>query len=833
MNDEVTVKPPCSPHQQLITYLLDSGVSETEISIFFSDFQIPNNLRFLHCVAKQLVESLTEFSPVDSAPPSHLVTALKISQLISAISLLPKVTTFFEEPDSQRSLRGLIENHPLYALILANSQNNARIDYFLGQFLPCYLTWRSSCTTQAYLTNNACREARRLIWPVALVDQEGGIRSRTALKTLAHFVSLLPVRQMSQATYLREFEKQFATIKKLGPLPIELVAIETVIAVFRGDTPDQRPPTDQQHPTSPKKKQSGGKYVQHILLPGSDLQTITITEGGEDDDDPKDGGDPDESSNTTYTFQKLKPKSPVFSTEDDRYLLIANRNRSDVYARANQALHLSTDNLNAFDIEQLCGALESASLNINHDKELLAFLALQMVSGQPSSSLLEGTLNSGKALPRKNTIGYSISGEMTFRPWSGQAKDLENRLTTAQIARELRIKTPQAAHEIVSAWLAVARQKSGGKIFVSEPTQLLKRASNFLSSVNDELGTRLSLRRLEAFLYRSLCQLPGSDPSVAILLTGQTTNFGISPAFYNGWQQDQLHDFYCGHLEFLGNWTSISADWRDGYLIVDESPEAMAGSRFVPTEKAISSYARELRKTMRSASHNPPRHTTLIAKHNIYIEALYSYLSFLLGSRAVSHLLLHPDCINLDLGVIYLSDKDDNRYRHGRLCPLPSLAIQAFRDLEDHLNALAAPLMLINSDSAMQISRGVYAPPSGDRQTDLKKIKICPPLLFSLNVDGEIEPIRPSICMEMWTNFSKLKMNSPRHAFRTRARAAGSPDAIVRSVMGHWQTGTESLGRFSTLRPQKVRGFADGWMSQQMRIDDKQRWCPPVSPLLK
>jgi hypothetical protein len=182
---------------------------------------------------------------------------------------------------------------------------------------------------------------------------------------------------------------------------------------------------------------------------------------------------------------------------------------------------------------------------------------------------------------------------------------------------------------------------------------------------------------------------------------------------------------------------------------------------------------------------------------------------------------------------MYLSDKDDGRYRHGRLCPLPDLAKQAFRNLEDHLNALASHLMVINQDSALQIAQGVYAPPSGDRQIDLEKIQKNPPLLFFLDVDGQITPLRPSVCMDMWIDISKLKMNSPRHSFRSRSRAALNPDAYVRSIMGHWRTGTETIGRFSTLMPQKVMGFAEGWMSQQMRIDDKQRWYPPISPLLK
>lgn len=832
MNDEIAVNTP-SPREQLITYLLDRGVSETAVSVFVIDFEVPDNLKFLRSAARLLVKILTEFAPIEYSPSQPLVSALKISKLISEISALPEAPAFLEEADSQRSLRGLIENHPFYALILSNSQNTVRINHFLGHFLPCYVTWRDTCATQAYLNINACREARRLIWPFALVDQESGTRSRTPLKTLAHFVTLLPACQTSQATYRMEFEKHFASIKKYTPLPIELLAVETILAVFRGDAPEQRAPTNRQPPTPPKKKQTGGKYVQRNLLPGSELQTITTTESGEHDDDSDDGGDPDESSTTTYTFQKLKPKTPVFSTEDDRYLLMANQNRSAVYARANQALHLSTDNLNAFDIEQLCAALRSASLTIEPDKELLAFLSLQMVSGQPSSQLIDAVLHSGKSLTNTNTLGYSKSGTIIFRPWSGQANDLENRQSTPPISRELRIQIPQAAHEIVAEWLAVIKPKSGEKVFTSEPTQLLKRASNFLSSMNDELGTRLSLTRLEAFLYRSLCQLPAADPSIAILLSGQTTNFGHSPAFYNGWQLDQLQDFYRSHLEFLDDWTAISVDWRDGHLIVDENAEDMAGSRFVPTEEAIGSYAQELRKTMRSASHNPPRQTPVIAKHNLYIAALYSYLSFLLGSRAVSHLLLHPDCINLDLRVIYLSDKDDSRYRHGRLCPLPDFAMHAFQDLEDHLNALASPLMLINPESALQIAHGAYPPPTGNRQIDLEKIQNNPPLLFFLSVDGEIEPLRPGTCMQMWIDISKLKMNSPRHAFRTGARAAGSADAIVRSVMGHWQTGTESLGRFSTLRPQKVRGFAEGWMSQHMRIENKQRWHPPISPLLK
>jgi hypothetical protein len=330
-----------------------------------------------------------------------------------------------------------------------------------------------------------------------------------------------------------------------------------------------------------------------------------------------------------------------------------------------------------------------------------------------------------------------------------------------------------------------------------------------------------------------LCQLPGSDPTVAISITGQTTNYGHSPAYYNGWLVQQLSVFYASHLAHLKEWASISPEWLNGYLVQDEMPDAMAGSQLTPTRKTISEFARKNRALMRAASNDPPGHISFIAKHNLYISGLYSYLEFSLGARAVSHLILHPNCINLELGLIYLSDKDNHNYSHGRFCFLPQPVIQAFHDLNDHLNALLSHLIHLNTDSAMRIQWLNHPKPNGNRHRDLENWKSNPPLLFSLNATGQISPLKPGQCMASWKKSTGLPPNSPRHAFRTYSRHGGNPDAIVRSAMGHWQTGTEPVGRFSTLSPAKIKQFAHGWMTKQLRIDKQLAWNPPVSPLLK
>jgi len=64
-----------------------------------------------------------------------------------------------------------------------------------------------------------------------------------------------------------------------------------------------------------------------------------------------------------------------------------------------------------------------------------------------------------------------------------------------------------------------------------------------------------------------------------------------------------------------------------------------------------------------------------------------------------------------------------------------------------------------------------------------------------------------------------LPLNTKRHYLRTRLREKGVTGEIVDAFMGHWYTGQEPHGRFSTLSPQFFKQQIDAPLSTLLRDD--------------
>lgn len=825
--------------QQLIDVLKDKNLAEPAIVSFLQAFDVPPENTGLREQAGRIAHILEEFAPkLSGSDAQELKIHCQVAAAIHGIDEIDGNPEFLLGwGDATRPfLHGCYDKHPFYCLLSREANPaSSTVEFmtFLGQFSFAYMKWRPRTMNRVHLLEGTCRAARRL--GKTARRSISGDQSDATLKVLPLVLAALPSTACTPEDYRRHFSKQAKAAPGLNAREIEQDTLEDIAMVLDNTLPEKRPQPGRR-PGQASKTKAEGQYIVRKAIPGSEQELIDVTPPEpliDKQNEPDDGAD--KSENSTVTYMKVRSKNPVFTTEDDRYRRIANSNRSASMARGNQCLPLAFDGINAFDLEQLCRKLESSSNCTGiHDPEMIAYVALQLASGQPRESILNATLTTPSQPLTPEQIGYTKRGLLRFRTWCGQKKTRDqNKSDTTPYTEQISIHLPRAASSLASDWIRHAGLKPGEKLFKSPPDALVKHAEKFLKSINNDLGTRLSVTRVEGFLYRQLAQMPGSDPSVAIYLTGQLDNCSFSPAAYTAWPLTSLAAFYQQFQQRIAEWAEISPDWLGGKLEHDGKPTVETGSSLCPAKETILSFAKETRAALQSAFNDPPDHLSVVAKHNTFVAAFYVFLEFTLGARAVTHLLLHPECLNLDVGVLYLSDKDNHAYYHARMIHLPEPVMEAFRHLEDHTNALIGHLVHLNPAMAMDLRWSSTPTPNGQRPSDIKNALDRPRLLFSLDPDGQICPLLPGKAMERWKQRTSLALNSLRHSFRTYARRDGQADAVVRAAQGHWSVGQEPTGRFSGMPPRHLKKFSESWMTSQLKLNDKFSWLSPVSPLLK
>lgn len=804
------------PLRALVSLLINQGFAAEEINEIFSTLEVPEDARNLRDLATTLL--------IHSLPGKALHGISRISshqKLLLAITELPEITELPLFADGSQSLKGLHAKEPFYCVLfkLSKLADTPSYDHLIGQFLGSYWDWYPYTNHRKYLQENSCRAVRR-------ISQKNSRGQNDEFKVFPLVLQRLPETLMSRETYANEFSRVIEEAKTWAPQDIEITTLLEIEDVLRNRSPDERPRDKYlkiAQEATPANTNEIYEEIHGFQIVTTQLPTETNT-----DDEPDGGADPFEVN--TVSFIKQKTIKPTLSTSDDKYIYIGHSHASDAVARARQGLAMDYDRLNAFDIEQLQGALKE-KFAIGNDSECGCYLSLLLTTGLPEDlvSEIQVDINS-KSTPDSHPIFNSSKGEIKFRIWSGQAhirkteKAKENSSTPLNF---LTFKLPEKLNE----QLCALTPSHEGKLFSTPSEKLTKDGDAFLDEMNSEIGTRLTISRVSNFMFNEIKNMPGGHEAAAILLTGQLTHGGCNPAFYNEWQPKDLKKLHEQCLHCIADWANVDTTWFNSELVTEAGDEKAVGSRYCPSISAIKSYARESRQRVFSLSNDLPNHTILVGKHNVYIEEIFAFLEFALGSRVVTHLIIHRLCINLRAGLLMISDKDDHTYYHCRIFRLSPTIVLAFERLFEHLDALPERLVHLNPLAAQMLRWTQAAPPTGDRKKDLTNSRKNPWPLFLLQVDGTIIPISPEKAMSSWITMTGLECNSPRHAFRTYSVRDGGPDAIIRASQGHWRNGEEVLGKYSTLHPRKLRDFADGWIENQIR--NVYDWSPPASPLLK
>jgi hypothetical protein len=804
------------PLNSLVSLLINQGFAEDEINEIFFTLDVPEDGRNLRELATTL---LIHIKP---GMALHNISQIARHQkILLAITELPEITSLPRFGEEVQSLQGLYVKAPFYCIFfkLSNQGESPSYDHLIGQFLRGYWDWYPRTNHRRYLRENACRALRR-------ISQNFSRGQNVEFKVFPQVLQRLPQTLVSREAYANAFSSAVEEAKNCAPQQIEITTLLEIEDVLLNRTPDERP-RDRDRNTKEEATPAINTEI-YEEISGFQIVTTQFSTETNTDDEPDGGADPLEGN--SVSFIKQKSLKPTLSTSDDKYIYIGHSHASEAVARARQGLAMDYERLNAFDLEQLLQTLKD-KFAVGMDGECSCYLSLLLTTGLPSHLVSEIQIDqNSKSTPGNLPIYNPKTGEIKFKTWSGQAhirkteKAKENSSTPLKF---LTLRVPEKLHGQLGTLVPSAE----GKLFSTSSEKLIKNGDVLLDEINLEFGTRLTMSRVSGFMFNELTNMPGGHETAAILLTGQLTHGGCNPAFYTEWQPQDLRKIHeqCHHC--ITEWANVDPDWFNSTLIIEAGDKKTLGSQYCPSISAIKSYASESRQRVYSLSNDPPNNSTLVVKHNVYIEEAFAFLECALGSRVVTHLILNRFCINLEARQLMISDKDDHTYYHCRIFRLSPTIVLAFTRLFEHLDALLTHLVHINPSAAQKL-RWTQAPlPTGDRKNDLENRKKNPSPLFLLQVDGSIISISPEKAMDSWVSMTDLKCNSLRHAFRTYSVRNGIPDATIRANQGHWRNGEEACGKYSTLHPRRLRNFANGWVENQIR--NVYDWSPPSSPLLK
>ena len=487
-----------------------------------------------------------------------------------------------------------------------------------------------------------------------------------------------------------------------------------------------------------------------------------------------------------------------------------NRNRS--IAMSNQLLPMSWGKLNQHDVSGLfqgVRGLLTGSLDIvlEHDEcqVLVAVIAVMFWT----SSSLERTLGTRVSrsiddLPQNlgdSGLYFCIKEQV----WAVQLPELEQR-RIADISWQFQLRRSQSfillplgtrVYRTLQPWIskiAVGIRSRSRQLFDEKSNKAEEWLGIFIRLVNCKYQTRLTTLRITHHLFRAIADKSG-DVGDAAIITGRQPHFGQATAlYYYAPDSRHLQEIYAS---VCGDIVEIVYKFLGKRLIQNDSIEfpnvCFVGTHICPTERTVSLFVQDLRAKIEHARNDFGNPDYLTNFHNAYTSYCVNLLGFATGYRAVCD----PLCSELDIdwqqGYAMICDKDGDDYYNTRLVLLPEVLLQQLRFYKQHRAAVAERLIL----RCPELGQALL-----EKNVDLT---LDIPFLFYLRKNGKTSRVSPyEISREIdWS--STLPLNANRHYLRTKLREKCVCGEVVDAFMGHWDTGQEPHGRYSSISPHFIR----------------------------
>jgi hypothetical protein len=377
-------------------------------------------------------------------------------------------------------------------------------------------------------------------------------------------------------------------------------------------------------------------------------------------------------------------------------------------------------------------------------------------------------------------------------------------------ARELR-KKPNAFSRVDESFYL--------RLFYKKTTVYQENIKALISNINERFKTRITLKRLELYIFDAILHHPGSDITVAMLLTGKMDFLGIPQLHYTAFSAKTLQQIYKDVCSDIFKRHSCEKTARfEKETRYDNSVSSFnsiwggtLGTPFRPRKKTVKNLVSGLKKRMHDIANSDRNLRKLLLIHNNMARYTAIMFAFSTGFRAVKSPILPPSQIDMDTGIGVISDKDGLDNYNARIVWLPPVCLLQYKLYFEHLDLLLPKLEFIDLNAFNKLKNLLTHSHPDDRL----------PLFFLLDKTGIATQIIPT---DIWKNIRanlqyNLPSNASRHYLRSTLLERGCPTEVIAAFMGHWERGEEPWGRYSALSPDQYVNILAGYLEKILHED--------------
>lgn len=226
------------------------------------------------------------------------------------------------------------------------------------------------------------------------------------------------------------------------------------------------------------------------------------------------------------------------------------------------------------------------------------------------------------------------------------------------------------------------------------------------------------------------------------------------------------------------------------------------GSAFVPTRAAVRRAANRLQMALQASRANIPEQG-VIHFHNLYTTYVVSMLTYATAHRAVRDPFWLAADVDLETGLVGISDKGRADSYNSRGVVLPQLCCTQLQYYHRHRERISEIAPLLDERLHRKISAETRR--LTRRRDSIARLREdILPEFFYLSLDprrsrrGWIH-VTPS---ELRARLRKLlppPLNANRHYQATELHPRGCPEDVSFAFMGHWSQGQEPWGKYACL----------------------------------
>ncbi len=531
------------------------------------------------------------------------------------------------------------------------------------------------------------------------------------------------------------------------------------------------------------------------------------------------GLSPDEyATKTAVAFND--PGMPPLAQHDAKLGRLKNRGKLNSLIQASQALPDSWGTPTAYEIEQLVRQLSSepqptlTSISPDDMPALQAMLVLRLWTGRSLDELLTLQLlpsfqdsDETELIFIEDTATLQIpistpSRQRGINPIDQallQSSELAGRTTSSR--GSILVKLPKTATSILQTffqnWQQTKKRKTHRQPFAHCTIDFVAGIRAYLSHLNSQHATRWTDVRISLVMRQAILQSTG-DQVFVYLLTKQELGHAVVAAHYQCTDVDYLAAvFQRAHAWII---STVSDGMIPQQPPIDFPSNATAvGSPLAVSDTFVRELCNHFKIALRSQLRQPPSINTWINIHNALVAYIVHWLSFCSGYRAVRDPLHDPRELDQQTGILVISDKDDDSYRHTRVVCLPTRFVQQINKYAEHLISLATKL---TDKPDLQTKIRALCQRYRHADTSLDNENQTLPFLFFLSPQLRVRNISPSTISEF--NPTDLPGNIDRHYLRSKLSSLGAPGEYIDYFMGHWERGEEPYQKYSMVSPLQI-----------------------------